>query len=154
MSRSIRPRVSRHATSEPGNPSDRLEEAGVRVTAPRVLVLEALSREPHDATAQEIHARLRAAGNPVGLATVYRTLALLQERGVVDALAHHPGEACYRLCAPGHHHHLVCSDCHRVHELTECELDEWLEDAARRHGFRPTSHSLEVVGVCSDCQAA
>src|SRR5688572_189193 len=131
----------------------RLREVGVRLTAPRLLVLEALSREPDDATAQEIHGRLRRSGSPVGLATIYRTLTLLQECGAVDALSHRPGESCYRLCAPDHHHHLVCSDCHRVQELTECKLEDWLAGIGEKHGFRPTSHSLEVVGVCRDCAA-
>jgi len=131
----------------------RLRELGVRLTTPRLLVLQALSREPHDATAQEIHGRLRTSGSPVGLATVYRTLTLLQECGAVDALSHRRGESCYRLCGPGHHHHLVCSACHQVQELTECELDDWLAGVGKKHGFRPTSHSLEVVGICSDCGA-
>jgi Fur family transcriptional regulator, ferric uptake regulator len=129
----------------------RLGEVGIRLTAPRRLVLRTLSREPDDATAQEIHGRLRTSGNRVGLATVYRTLTLLQDCGAVDALSHRPGESCYRLCAPGHHHHLVCSDCHRVQELTDCTLDDWLAAVGEKHGFRPTSHSLEVVGVCSAC---
>ena len=132
----------------------RLREVGVRLTTPRRLVLQALSSEPHDATAQEIHGRLRAGGSPVGLATVYRTLTLLQECGAVDALSHRPGESCYRLCAPGHHHHLVCSACHQVQELTECRLDDWLAGVGEKHGFHPTSHSLEVVGICSACAAA
>jgi Fur family transcriptional regulator, ferric uptake regulator len=145
--------MSAETTRKRAEAEARLRGVGVRITAPRRLVLRALARERHDATAQEIHARLRAAGSPVGLATVYRTLTLLQECGAVDALSHRPGESCYRLCGPGHHHHLVCSDCHRVQELTGCELDDWLANAAEKHGFRPTSHSLEVVGVCSDCES-
>ena len=119
-----------------------------------MLVLETLAAEPHDATAQEIHARLRERGEHVGLATVYRALALLRERDVVDELAHRTGESCYRLCNPGHHHHLVCSSCHRVEELEDCEIDGWIAKASRSHGFRPASHTVEVVGLCADCQAA
>src|SRR5919204_4791144 len=137
--------MSKRASPRFAETEARLRAASIRITAARRLVLETLAREPHDATAQEIHARLRAAGNPVGLATVYRTLTLLQERGAVDTLSHRPGESCYRICAPGHHHHLVCSRCHRVEELTECELDDWLAGVTEKHGFRPTSHSLEVV---------
>src|SRR5215210_213696 len=85
-----------------------LLESGIRATPQRLLVLETLAAEPNDATAQQIHARLRDEGRRVGLATIYRTLSTLNEHGVVDALMHHPGEACYRLCADGHHHHLVC----------------------------------------------
>jgi Fur family ferric uptake transcriptional regulator len=119
-----------------------------------MLVLETLAAEPHDATAQEIHARLRERQERVGLATVYRALSTLRERGVVDELSHRTGESCYRLCSPGHHHHLVCSRCHRVEELADCEIDSWVAAASRTHGFRPASHTLEVVGVCSDCLAA
>jgi Fur family transcriptional regulator, ferric uptake regulator len=133
---------------------ERLAGTGVRPTRQRMLVLETLAAEPHDATAQEIHARLRERGERVGLATVYRALALLRERDVVDELAHRTGESCYRLCNPGHHHHLVCSSCHRVEELEDCEIDGWIAKASRSHGFRPASHTVEVVGLCADCQAA
>jgi Fur family ferric uptake transcriptional regulator len=133
---------------------DRLEQAGLRATRQRLLVLETLAAEPHDATAQEIYARLRQSGEPVGLATVYRTLSLLSEHEVVDEFAHRPGETCYRLCGEGHHHHLVCARCHGVAELEGCEVDEWLGKAARAHGFEPTAHTLEVTGLCAECQAA
>jgi Fur family ferric uptake transcriptional regulator len=132
----------------------RLRAARVRPTRQRVTVLAALASEEHDATAQEIYARLRESDEPVGLATVYRTLALLTERDVVDELSHHQGESCYRLCSGGHHHHLVCSSCHRVEELAGCELDEWLATASAERGFVPTSHTLEVVGLCERCRTA
>jgi Fur family transcriptional regulator, ferric uptake regulator len=130
----------------------RLADADVRPTRQRVMVLEALASEEHDATAQEIYSRLRKRGERVGLATVYRTLSLLTDRKVVDELSHHPGESCYRLCSTGHHHHLVCSRCHRVEELSGCDLDEWLARASQSRGFVPTSHTLEVVGVCEICR--
>jgi Fur family transcriptional regulator, ferric uptake regulator len=133
---------------------ERLVGTGVRPTRQRLLVLETLAAEPHDATAQEIHARLRDRGERVGLATVYRALAVLREKEVVDELVHNPGETCYRLCSPGHHHHLVCSSCHRVEELEGCEIDSWVAKASKRHGFQHASHTVEVVGVCSDCLAA
>jgi Fur family ferric uptake transcriptional regulator len=135
-------------------PGDRLAQAGLRATRQRLLVLETLAVEPHDATAQEIYSRLRQSGEPVGLATVYRTLSLLSEHDVVDEFAHRPGETCYRLCGEGHHHHLVCAGCHGVAELEGCEVDEWLGKAARAHGFAPTGHTLEVTGLCAACQAA
>jgi Fur family transcriptional regulator, ferric uptake regulator len=132
----------------------RLAGAHVRPTRQRMMVLEALASEEHDATAQEIYARLRKRGERVGLATVYRTLSLLTERDVVDELAHRPGESCYRLCSAGHHHHLVCSRCHRVVELSGCDIDDWLARASRSRGFVPTSHTLEVVGLCEACRRA
>src|ERR687888_1109774 len=141
-------------TREQPEPRAALTGTGIKPTAQRVAVLEALAAEPNDATAQQIHARLEAAGESVGLATVYRTLALLSEQGVVDALAHSPGETCYRVCGAEHHHHLVCSECHRVVELADCELDAWLERVSASHGFVATGHRLEATGVCPACQAA
>jgi len=129
-----------------------LRRSGVRPTRQRLTVLAELQRERDDVTAQELHERLRARGERLGLATIYRTLRLLAEAGVVDALSHHPGELCYRWCEAGHHHHLVCSACHRVVELVDCELDPWLERVSGQHGFVTTGHRLEVSGLCADCR--
>jgi Fur family transcriptional regulator, ferric uptake regulator len=138
--------------TQPGPDYRRLLTAhGVRATPQRLLVLETLAAEPNDATAQQIHGQLRAQGHRVGLATIYRTLSVLSEHGLVDALMHHPGEACYRLCAAGHHHHLVCTECHRVVELGDCELTPWLAQLGAEHEFTITAHTVEVAGVCADC---
>jgi Fur family transcriptional regulator, ferric uptake regulator len=103
-------------------------------------------------TAQVLWRRLRDRGDStVGLATVYRTLALLRDHDVVDAMSHHGGELCYRLCTDGHHHHLVCRECHRVVELHDCGLDEWVSGLAAQHGFARPEHHLEIDGVCADC---
>jgi Fur family ferric uptake transcriptional regulator len=128
-----------------------LADLGLRATTQRLRVLEELAAQPNGATAQEVHDRLRARGSRIGLATVYRTLTALSEHGVVDALAHRPGEACYRLCGTGHHHHLVCTTCNRVVELGDCDLEPWLDQLGTAHGFRVTAHSVEVTGVCATC---
>jgi Fur family ferric uptake transcriptional regulator len=131
-----------------------LERYGLRPTRQRLAVLAVLAAERDDATAQEIHAALAAGGERVGLATVYRTLAALSECGAVDALSHHPDEICYRLCSEEHHHHLVCQRCHRVVELGDCDLDLWLSERARKHGFTISAHTVEATGTCADCSTA
>lgn len=128
-----------------------LTERDVRATSQRVAVLAELVDEQDDATAQGVHDRLRARRQPIGLATVYRTLGLLAEAGIVDTLSHHRGELCYRVCGEGHHHHLVCSECHRVVELGDCDLGPWLERRAAAHGFSVAEHRLEVTGRCASC---
>jgi Fur family ferric uptake transcriptional regulator len=134
------------------SPERYLRQAGVKPTRQRVGVVAELMREPDDVTAQELLGRLRRRGERFGLATVYRTLALLAESGAIDRLSHRPGELCYRLCGSEHHHHLVCSSCHRVVQLAECELDRWLDRVSAKHGFVPTEHRLEVAGVCAGCR--
>ena len=78
-------------------------------------------------------------------------------KGVVDVLSHdvashRGGEQCYRLCGDEHHHHLLCERCHRVVEVQECGLDDWVSAAAKRHGFVATDHRVEIVGLCADCR--
>jgi Fur family ferric uptake transcriptional regulator len=131
-----------------------LSEHGIRVTKQRVLVLDELAREQNDATAHDLFSRLRGTEERVGLATIYRTLALLSDRGIVDALTHHGDELCYRLCGNTHHHHLTCSECHRVVELADCSLEPWVEEMSAAHGFEATGHVVEVTGICGDCRAA
>ena len=127
--------------------------AGSKTTPQRVCVVEELAREHNDVTAG---AALRPAapkgGIDIGLATVYRTLSLLHEHGAVDTFSHHAGELCYRLCGDVHHHHLVCTSCHRVVELADCDLEPWVKRSAKRHGFTATAHEVEIRGVCAACR--
>src|SRR5438105_15511631 len=125
---------------------------GVRARPRRLEVLEELARERDDVTAQALWSRLRERDSRTGLATVYRTLALLSEKGVVDVLSHHGAELCYRLCGDEHHHHLLCERCHKVVEVSECGLDGWVAAAAEQHGFVATDHRVEIVGLCPDCR--
>jgi|SRR5665213_760030 len=129
-----------------------LQERGVRITNQRLEVLEELARERDDVTAQALWRRLRERGSSTGLATVYRTLSLLHEKGVIDVLSHHGTELCYRLCTDAHHHHMVCSSCHTVVEVDSCGLDGWLADVAARHEFAVTDHTVEITGVCGSCR--
>jgi Fur family ferric uptake transcriptional regulator len=129
-----------------------LTKNGIRETPQRVFVVQELAREENDATATQIYERLRRRGTNIGLATVYRTLTILHEHGAVDTLAHHAGELCYRLCAEVHHHHLVCTGCHRVVELRDCDLEPWVKRSAGKHGFTATDHQVEIVGLCADCR--
>jgi Fur family transcriptional regulator, ferric uptake regulator len=134
------------------NLSELLARQGVRVTRQRLEVLVELSRERDDITAQELWRRLRERDSQTGLATVYRTLALLADKGVVDTLSHHGTELCYRLCTESHHHHLVCSSCHRVVEVEQCGLGNWLDTVTAQHGFVATDHRVEITGLCGACR--
>ncbi|MBA3844331.1 MAG: transcriptional repressor [Actinobacteria bacterium] len=132
-----------------------LRQKGVRVTPQRVAVLAELAREADDATAQQLWQRLRESGNTlIGVATVYRTLAVLVDHRVIDVLAHHGHEHCYRLCTDAHHHHLLCDRCHKVVEIHECDLGGWIDSVAARHGFLATEHKLEITGRCAACREA
>ncbi|MDT3444970.1 MULTISPECIES: Fur family transcriptional regulator [unclassified Pseudofrankia] len=103
-------------------------------------------------SAQELHAQLRADGQPVGLTTVYRHLQVLADRGEVDVLRLDDGETVYRRCATGsHHHHLVCRECGHAVEVAGPEIERWTEQVAAAEGFTDVAHTLEIYGRCADC---
>jgi Fur family ferric uptake transcriptional regulator len=105
-------------------------------------------------SAQDIHAELRAAGETVGLTTVYRHLALLTEEGQLDALQTADGELVYRRChSDQHHHHVVCRRCGRGSEVEVPDLERWAESTASQLGYTDVTHTVEIFGVCADCRA-
>jgi Fur family ferric uptake transcriptional regulator len=123
-----------------------------RPTRQRAAV-EALLVDIDDFTsAQNLHARLRAQGQMVGLATVYRTLQAMATDGDVDMLRTDDGEAVYRRCSTGHHHHLVCRACGRTVEVEGPAVESWADKISAENGFRDVRHTVEIVGTCSDCQ--
>ena len=106
-------------------------------------------------SAQELHAQLRASGETVGLATVYRTLQNLAGDGTVDVLRTDDGEAIYRSCATSkHHHHLVCRNCGYTVEVEGPTVERWADSVAAQHGFTEATHQIEIFGLCAQCSAA
>jgi Fur family transcriptional regulator, ferric uptake regulator len=105
-------------------------------------------------SAQDIHAQLRAAGETVGLTTVYRHLALLTDEGQLDALQTAEGELLYRRChIDGHHHHVVCRVCGKGTEVELPDLERWAESTAMELGYTSVTHTVEIFGVCAECRA-
>lgn len=125
---------------------------GARPTRQRAAVAAALDEVDDFRSAQELHELLRRRGDSVGLATVYRTLQALADAGEVDVLRTDDGEAVYRRCSTGaHHHHLVCRTCGRTVEVAGPAVERWADAVAAEHGFTDVRHTLEVFGVCSAC---
>ena len=102
-------------------------------------------------SAQEIHDLIRRGGDAVGLTTVYRTLQGLVDDGDVDVLRNDEGEALFRRCSAGHHHHLVCRTCGRTVEVEGPAVERWTSAIAAEHGFANISHNLEIFGTCPQC---
>jgi Fur family ferric uptake transcriptional regulator len=124
----------------------------VRATRQRAAVASALGAAETFRSAQDIHEVLRAAGERVGLTTVYRTLQAMADAGEVDVLRS-DGEAMYRRCrSDAHHHHLVCRSCGTTVELAAEDVESWTASVARRHGFTDVSHTVEVFGTCRACR--
>jgi Fur family ferric uptake transcriptional regulator len=135
--------------------TDPVATRGLRATRQRAAVSAMLDRLPDFRSAQEIHEQLRRAGEGIGLTTVYRTLQTLADAGEVDVLRTGSGEAVYRRCASvDHHHHLVCRRCGRTVEIEGPDVESWAERVADEHGFSDVSHTVEIFGLCRDCDTA
>ncbi|MHA7134167.1 Fur family transcriptional regulator [Oerskovia turbata] len=125
-----------------------------RMTRQRAAVSEALEDLPDFRSAQQLHELLRARGDAVGLATVYRTLQTLAEGGHVDVLRTEEGESLYRKCERSeHHHHLVCRECGTAVEIDGPTVESWASQVGDAHGFTGITHTIELFGTCAECRA-
>ncbi len=122
-----------------------------RQTWQRAAVRDLMEGAREFRTAQQVHDQLRGIGAKVGLATVYRALQAMAEAGEVDVLRTPDGEAAYRRCSAGHHHHLVCRRCGFSIEIKPTDLEAWAVSVAQQHGFTQVGHELEIFGLCQDC---
>jgi Fur family ferric uptake transcriptional regulator len=120
-------------------------------TRQRAAVSAALDEVQEFVSAQQLHARMREHGTGVGLATVYRTLQNLAADGEVDVMRTDEGEAVYRRCSTGHHHHLICRRCRRTVEVDSIPVERWARRIAEENGFADVEHVLEVFGICGSC---
>lgn len=124
-----------------------------RMTRQRIAVLSELQKQEGFRSAQQVHEDLGASDNRVGLATVYRNLQALAADGQLDTIRADDGEVLYRRCEKdAHHHHLVCRGCGTVIEVAPPDVESWVADVSKEHGFLDIYHSIEISGICLNCQ--
>ena len=142
-----------HPRQEMSALTGRLRRQSRKITGPRAAILEILQRHPHPLTNREIFSEM-----PRGrcdLATIYRSMHLLEEMGMVKRFDFGDGTARFELVGEnddGHHHHLVCTKCSDVVEIEECFPGEIEKRIAAKNRFKAVTHKLEFFGVCPDCQ--
>lgn len=122
-----------------------------RMTRQRAAVVELMGELSDFRSAQQLHDELTTRGERVGLATVYRNLQMLVERGEVDVVRV-ADENLYRKCTvSAHHHHLVCRSCGRTVEFEGDSVEQLARRLAAEHGFVDIDHTLELTGLCHRC---
>jgi|FLYL01.1.fsa_nt_gi Fur family ferric uptake transcriptional regulator len=126
----------------------KLEARGYRVTPSRRAVLASILQRGDHFTVDDLVRHCRGAGR----ATVFRTIRLLTEMGVVCRVLMEDGSLHYRLSQRGHHHHVVCTQCGSVRDLDECGVGGLVRELAAASGYEIEGHWLEFYGRCLECR--
>ncbi|MDR3478569.1 MAG: ferric iron uptake transcriptional regulator [Gammaproteobacteria bacterium] len=130
-----------------------LKKAGLKVTLPRVKILEILENaKEHHLSAEDVYRILLESSEDIGLATVYRVLTQFEEAGLVIRHNFEGGHSVFELDHGRHHDHLVCIKCGRVEEFVDLIIEERQKEIAKNAGYTITDHSLNIYGACKDCQ--
>lgn len=126
-----------------------LRKAGLKVTLPRIKILELLeTAEDHHLSAEEIYKTLLEQGEDVGLATVYRVLTQFESAGIIQRHNFENNHSVFEIMQEGHHDHLVCQGCGKVVEFTNDLIENEQHAIAESFGFKLTGHSLNLYGYC------
>jgi Fur family transcriptional regulator, ferric uptake regulator len=132
---------------------DALRREGHRRGAAREAVVSVLSGQDCVATVPEILAAAEAAGRPVGIASVYRVLDLLTDKGLVQRIDLGGGRSHYeRIDGEEHHHHVVCDECGRVEPFSDEKLEAALHRVEQQTGYTVSAHDVLLRGACVDCR--
>jgi len=124
-----------------------LASKGLRPTAPRVSVLAAVFESPAPESANEIHARLARKGSRVGIATVYRTLALLHESGLVGRMLS-VSQFVYEPVKSDSASHVVCSRCGKINDVIDPDLERLKEKVFKQSGYAAGNHMVTFYADC------
>jgi Fur family transcriptional regulator, ferric uptake regulator len=131
-----------------------LDRAGYRLTEPRRTMAGLIADREGHFTAADIVDDARSRRMGIGRATIFRSLDLFEELGVVERLDLPSGDHAYVPCEPIHHHHVICSSCGRTEEVDDPGIEALTRSIGRRSGYRIDTHRLELFGLCPACDAA
>ena len=126
---------------------ERCEDKGLRMTGQRRTIASVLEQSSDHPDVEELYARASAADGTISLATVYRTVKLFEEEGILDRLDFGDGRARYEAASRAHHDHLIDLETGDVIEFVDPEIEALQERIARKLGYRLTGHRLKLYGV-------
>lgn len=133
--------------------SSDLKKAGLKVTLPRMKILEFLeATDKRHHSAESIYKALLNDGEEIGLATVYRVLTQFETAGLVERHHFESGQAVFELNEKGHHDHIVCVSCGKVEEFYDETIEMRQREVAASRGYEVTDHSLTLYGMCPSCK--
>jgi len=129
-----------------------LRGQNLRLTRQRQVIASAFLKYKGHVSSEELYRKVRKKASDIGYTTVYRTLKLLNEAGLATSNNFGDGYARFESVAQKEHHdHLICTECGKIVEFVNDQIENLQEVIAERHGFRVTDHTLDIYGLCRDC---
>ncbi len=132
---------------------EKLKDAGLKVTLPRIKILEILTRNHNQhLSAEDIYKILLKKKEDIGVATIYRVLTQCEQAGLVKRLQFEGGCSVFELACADHHDHLVCVRCGDVEEFHDNTIEMRQKEISAKAGFEMEEHSMVLYGLCPKCQ--
>lgn len=133
--------------------ADYLADKNLKMTPQRRLILDTFLKQKGHLSSEELYSRVKKRDSSVGQATVYRTLKLMYESGLIEPLDFADGVTRYEMSyGEDHHDHLICERCGKNIEILDEVIENRQEELAEEHGFKLLRHRMYLYGVCSDCR--
>ncbi|CAG1769086.1 Ferric uptake regulation protein [uncultured bacterium] len=132
-----------------------LKNAGLKVTIPRIKILQILEKQSEQhrhLSAEQVYKILLSEEEDIGLATVYRVLTQFEAAGLVTRHHFDGGNSIFELSSGLHHDHIVCMRCGKVDEFTDESIEQKQKEIAERLGYELTDHNLYLYGFCPNCR--
>ena len=130
---------------------EQLQQAELKVTGARLAVLSYLTHSDKPLDADSIYQHLKREHDEVDMVTIYRILDSFYQKGLVKRLEFGEGKFRYEKMGEDHHH-LICENCGRIEDMSDCNITELEKEITKKKGFLVTRHSLEFYGTCTTCR--
>ncbi|QKE29436.1 ferric uptake regulation protein [Arcobacter acticola] len=131
-----------------------VKQKGLKYTEQREIVLSVLLDAQDHLTAEEVYNEIKKehTDSNIGIATVYRALSFLEEVDLITSIAFGTDGKKYESNAKSHHDHLICTNCGKIIEFIDDEIEKRQDKIAKKNKFKITSHSMQLYGTCETCQ--
>ncbi|MCK5293229.1 MAG: transcriptional repressor [Arcobacteraceae bacterium] len=131
-----------------------IKSKGMKYTEQRAVILQILVNLDEHLNAEEIHSIIQKdyPEQNIGIATIYRTLNFLEEVNLISSISFGKNGKKYEGNTDEHHDHLICTSCGKIVEFLDDDIEKRQEDIATKNGFKITDHSMQIYGLCQNCQ--
>lgn len=132
---------------------DYISQHKLKITNQRRIVLDEFLKIERHVSAEDLYKLVSEREPKIGLATIYRTLALFTQSGLANELDFGDGQKRYEhKYMHSHHDHMICTECGKIIEFHHPMIEKFQEETAAKHGFKMTSHKLDIFGICGECK--